>query len=162
MVKSVSLYLERVQRHGVLTNVQVMGATLYFHLLQYVSRTCSFKRQKFCVQCTTTPSPATVLLPLYRPTCVSRHVQLRTEGFCRCNVLLPACPCWRRPEHSDWQEDAGVLLNTRQSYLQCFCGRYLHCWLGIRDKIRPVKKLSGRVLALFSVLSEVQTCIWPS
>ena len=36
------------------------------------------------------------------------------------------------------------------------------CWLGGRKGIRPVKKLSGGVLAWLSVLSEVQTCIWPS
>ena len=53
-------------------------ATLYFHLMQYVSRTCSFKRHNFHVQCTTT---TTVLLPLYRSTCVRRHLQLRTGDF---------------------------------------------------------------------------------
>ena len=37
-----------------------------------------------------------------------------------------------------------------------------HCWLGGRKGIRPVKKLSGRVLAWLSVWSKVQTCIWPS
>ena len=36
------------------------------------------------------------------------------------------------------------------------------CWLGGRKGIRPVKKLSGRVLAWLSVWSKVQTCIWPS
>ena len=48
------------------------------HIMQYVSRTCSFKRKKFFVQCTTTTT--TVLRPLYRSTCVSRHFQLRTAG----------------------------------------------------------------------------------
>ena len=33
----------------------------------------------------------TVLQPLYRSTCVSRHYQLRTGGFCWCTVLLPVC-----------------------------------------------------------------------
>ena len=37
-----------------------------------------------------------------------------------------------------------------------------HCWLGVRKSIRPVKKLSGGVLAWISVWSEVQTCTWPS
>ena len=37
-----------------------------------------------------------------------------------------------------------------------------HCWLGSRKGIRPVKKLSGGLLAWLSVWSEVQTCIWPS
>ena len=36
------------------------------------------------------------------------------------------------------------------------------CWLGGRKGIRPVKKLSGGVLASLTVWSEVQTCIWPS
>ena len=32
--------------------------------------------------------------------------------FCWCKVLLPTCPCWRQPAHSDYGEDAGVLLNS--------------------------------------------------
>ena len=36
------------------------------------------------------------------------------------------------------------------------------CWLGSRKGIWPVKNLSGGVLALLSVWSEMQTCIWPS
>ena len=35
-------------------------------------------------------------------------------------------------------------------------------WLGGRKGIRPVKKLSGRVLAWLSVCSDVQTSTWPS
>jgi len=36
------------------------------------------------------------------------------------------------------------------------------CWLGGRKGIRPVKNLSGGVLAWLCVWSEMQTCIWPS
>ena len=36
------------------------------------------------------------------------------------------------------------------------------CWLGSRKGIRPVKNLSGGVLAWLSVWSEMQTCICPS
>ena len=36
------------------------------------------------------------------------------------------------------------------------------CWLGGRKGIRPVKNLSGRVLAWLSVWSVMQTCIRPS
>ena len=39
---------------------------------------------------------------------------------------------------------------------------FWRCWLGCRKGIRPVKNLSGEVLTLLSVWSEVQTCIWPS
>ena len=41
----------------------------------------------------------------HRSICVSRHLQLRTGGFCWCKVLLPTCPCWRQPAHSDYGED---------------------------------------------------------
>jgi len=54
----------------------------------------------------------TVLRPLCRSACVSRHLQLRTGRFCRCKVLLPACPCWLQPVHSGWGEDTGVHLNS--------------------------------------------------
>ena len=37
-----------------------------------------------------------------------------------------------------------------------------HCWLSGRKGIRPVKNLSGEVLAWLSVYSKVQTCILPS
>ena len=48
----------------------------------------------------------TVLRPIYRTTCVSQHLQLRTGGFCLCKVLLPTCLCWRQLAHSDLGEDA--------------------------------------------------------
>ena len=44
-----------------------------------------------------------------------------------------------------------------RSYLGLQC-----CWLGGRKGIRPVKKLSGEILAWLSVWSEVQTCIEPA
>jgi len=51
-------------------------------------------------------------------------------------------------------------------YLQCFDAVIpsvlWRCWLGGRKGIRPVKKLSGGLLAWLSVWSEVQTCILPS
>jgi len=53
----------------------------------------------------------TTFRSLHTSACVSRHRQSRTGGFCRCKVLLPACPCWRQPAHSDWWEDA-VMLNS--------------------------------------------------
>jgi len=41
-----------------------------------------------CQQIVTTTTTA-VLRPLYRTTCISRHPQLRTGGFCWSKVLLP-------------------------------------------------------------------------
>ena len=49
----------------------------------------------------TTVTDSTVLQPLYKSTCVNRHLQLRTGWFCWCKVLLPECSCWRQPAHSD-------------------------------------------------------------
>ena len=47
-------------------------------------------------------------------------------------------------------------------YLNIMPSVLWRCWLADRKGIRPVKKLSGGVLAWLSVWSEVQTCIWPS
>jgi len=57
-------------------------------------------------------STATVSWPLYRSTCVGRHLQSQTRGFCWCKVLLPTSPCWQQPAHSDHGKDARVLLNS--------------------------------------------------
>jgi len=52
----------------------------------------------------------TVLQPLHRTTCISRHSQsLRTDGFCWDKVLLPTCPCWRQLAHLDYGKDSRVL-----------------------------------------------------
>jgi len=48
----------------------------------------------------------------YRSTCTSQQLQLRTGGFCWCEVLLPACPFWWHPAHSDYGEDVVVLINS--------------------------------------------------
>ena len=38
----------------------------------------------------------TVLQLLYKSTCISQNLQLRTQGFCWSKVLLAACHCWRQ------------------------------------------------------------------
>ena len=37
------------------------------------------------------PTTAAVSRPLYGSTCVSRHLQWNTGGYCWCKVLLPTC-----------------------------------------------------------------------
>ena len=54
------------------------------------------------------PLNGCVCVCVYRSTCISQHLRLRTGGFCWCKVLLPAWSCWQQPVHSDW-EDVGVL-----------------------------------------------------
>jgi len=53
----------------------------------------------------------TVIWPLYKSTCNSRHPQLRTGGFCWSKVSLSACPCWWQLVHAACGEDGRVLLN---------------------------------------------------
>ena len=90
------------------------------------------------IQHTTTTTTTTIVLrPLYRSTCAIRHLQLRTGGSCWCKVLLPACPCWRQPAHSDQGEDVGVLLN---SVIYTVCVSYFiyfHTETNIHTHSRP-------------------------
>ena len=72
----------------------------------------------------TTATTTTVLRPLYGSTCVSRYLQLRTGVFCWCRVLLPACPCWWQPAHSDQGKDAGVLVNSVIYTLRWTCRKH--------------------------------------
>jgi len=48
---------------------------------------CIVHSMRCCSNIPTTTT--TVLRPLYRSTCVSRHLQLRTGGSCWCKVLCP-------------------------------------------------------------------------
>ena len=94
-------------------------------------------------------------------------------------ILLPTCICGQQLAYSDYVKDANYtspLLTssyrmsiaytaykhicvavTITTSLQCF-----DCWMGGRKGNRPVKNLSGGVLAWLSVWSKMQTCIWPS
>ena len=79
------------------------------------------------------------------------------------NISQPVVKCG---DYLDWaryisqvataiQHSLSVLLTELPSVLW-------RCWLVGTKGIRPVKKLSGWVLAWLSVWCEVQTCIWPS
>ena len=65
-----------------------------------------------------------------------------------------------------WIQESKIWLFIAADFFQLNLVRFpsvlWRCWLGSRKGIRPVKKLSGGVLAWLSVWSEVQTCIWPS
>jgi len=63
----------------------------------------------------TTRTTTTVLRPLYRSTCVSQHLQLRTAGFSWCKVLLPANQRIRIREKT--LEFSSTVLSTRCLYL---------------------------------------------
>jgi len=68
-------------------------------------------------------------------TCVSRHLQLRTGVSCRCNISLPACPCWWQPAHL--ASGVGRCSSLQQCYLhslrttritdQQYANEYLQC-----------------------------------
>ena len=65
----------------------------------------------------------------------------------------------------DWITCSSLAYRYLFSRLMCtvLCASVLwRCGLGGRNGIRPVKKVSGGVLAWLSVWSDMQTCIWPS
>jgi len=57
----------------------------YCNIIAYVTKILYMQQ--------TTITTASVLQPLYRTTCISRHLQLRTGGFCWGKVLPPIYPC---------------------------------------------------------------------
>jgi len=65
-----------------------------------------------------------ILQPLYRSTCVSRHLRLRTWGFCWCKVLLPHALAdgnqriWIREKTL---EVSSTVLSTLSLYLKSYC-----------------------------------------
>ena len=59
---------------------------------------------------------------LYRSTCISHHLQLRTGRFCWCKLLLPSCPCWRQPG-SKTLDFSSTVLSTLSLYLKS-CNNY--------------------------------------
>jgi len=76
----------------------------------------------------------------YRSTCVSRHLHLKTGGFCRWIcwwIFMLFCwfcllNCWRQPGHSDWKKtlefSSTVLRSTLSLYLysnKC-TNKYIH------------------------------------
>ena len=88
-----------------------------------------------------------------------RHIRLgwnckEIPGCCRCEVWW--CHAVTRVQVHCWTLFCtAVRSNLLPSVLW-------HCWLGGTKGIRPVKNLSGGVLAWLSVWNKVQTCILPS
>jgi len=72
-------------------NILNIDRLLYKHLLSKIQMWLSYISYIHH----TTPNQPPILWPLYRSTCISWHLQLRTGGFCWCKVLLPTCPCWQ-------------------------------------------------------------------
>jgi len=59
----------------------------------------------------------TVLRPIYKSTCIIRHLQLRTGGFCWCKVLLPICPFQHIQIREKTLKFSSTVLSTLSSYL---------------------------------------------
>ena len=75
--------------------------------------------------------------------------------------------CRRRLHPTPAQQITGphciiIIIIIKDIYIAQAPSMLWRCWLGGRKGIRPVKNLSGGVLARLSVWSEVQTCMWPS
>ena len=86
-------------------------------------------RKKLCLDYNQT----TILQPLYRSTCVRRHLQLTAGGFCWCKVLLPACLCWLQLVQLNYWVRSLTYTHTR---LMALCPG-LSGWAGTR-KVKPI------------------------
>jgi len=86
--------------------------------------------------------------------------------FCTREKLAIHIPTVMRKKYLFANNNHTCRIGTYDCYLQINTSYLLsvlwRCWLGGRKGIRPVKKLSGGVLAWLSVWSKVQTCTWPS
>jgi len=82
------------QSLGHLQGSQFVRSCLMWLLKLLNTITCTTVTHYWLIYNTTTTTTATILQPLYRTTCVSRHPQLRTGGFCWSKALLLASPCW--------------------------------------------------------------------
>jgi len=81
--------------------------------------------------------------------------QVSSGEVTRVQSQSPRTEVWKKKFTRNWRFSVNYCILDLPSVLCC-------CWLGDRKGIRPVKKLSGGVLAWLSVWSEVQTCIRPS
>ena len=120
---------------------------------------------------------ATYLVKLVRQTCRWRDkystLHQLTKQKCKVVVKHTQPPAMISPQCGTTPSDDDSLsrmksFTYRQKHTNAEdCPRVLpsvlwRCWLGGRKGIRPVRKLSGEVVAWLSVWSEVQICIWPS
>ena len=93
---------------------------------------------------------------------------LRWKGHCWCGMAMHHFAKWFESFLSSskmffhMQFLQSIFLFLFVFYKSIIPSVLWRCWLGGRKGIRPVKKLSGGVLAWLSVWSEVQTCICPS
>ena len=82
-----------------------------------------------------------------------------------CHLEFKSCIFWNFAFFDSFEASTCMYVtNTWKQYLisLCLLTYLLLTWLGGRKGIRPVKKLSGGVLAWLSLWSEVQTCICSS
>ena len=96
--------------------------------------------------------------PLCRSNRVSRHLQIRTGGFCWCKVLLLACPCRRQPAYIITQRMC-ILFLVVFFYITFSA---LMLLVGRQEGHPACKRTEWWGLVWLSVWSEMQTCIWPS
>ena len=99
--------------------------------------------------------------------CVCVCVRVQYNLFFVWSLML-MCLTHHVPKHLQWMDGITVFIVCGGKFLYAsIISKILEyvlwrCWLGGRKGIRPVKKLSGGVLAWLSVWSVVPTCIWPS
>jgi len=82
---------------------------------------------------------------------------------CMMPIVLYTNPIWERLATGKWPSRTVNVIKIIAYLIVLILPSVLwFCWLGVRNGVRPVEKLSGGVLAWLSVWSKVQICVWPS
>jgi len=76
----------------------------------------------------------------------------RTGGFCWCKVLVPACPCWRHPAHSDYGENAGVLDSVIYTVSVPLSLKNALKYQNVANNDDQSRKQSGTSIAIFTAV----------
>jgi len=88
--------------------------------------------------------------PLYRSTCVNQHLQ--NWRICWCKVLVPACPCWWQPAHSDYGENAGVLNSVIYTVSVPLSLKRALKYQNVANNDDQSRKQSGTSVAIFTAV----------
>jgi len=104
---------------------------------------------------------------LYKLTCVSCQSQLRRKDFAAAEFFTARIPLLSDGNLQICTEDVKVFLHSLHTILSSssiyfYAFSALTLLVGRQEGHPACKKLSGGVLAWFSVWSEMQPCIWPS
>jgi len=99
----------------------------------------------------------------HAPSAKQNFCSLEKTSFCEFWAVFLSCLRQKNVFHLKWWLGGIFLVEIQLSVITPSLGStFWCCWLGGRKGIRPVKNMSGGMLAWLSVWGEVQICIWPN